>query len=244
MYEFLMRHNPFREYLNQDSGNGQGGANPTDGAKPQADEPGSNPQKPDEGKKPTDESVTMTKKELEALLQSEGDKRINGYLKGDTFKTSVTDLVNKALEEERTRQKMTLEERKKADEEKRLAELDERDKKIAEKERQLKVVDLIASEKAPARLRGFITATDEAGMREQLNELLSIIDEGVAAKAQDRLKAAAVDVSGQQGSSGGDPDMIEYNALMNKSPLNPTETRRIHELAAKISEKKRAKEGK
>ena len=246
MFLFSMRHNPVAIFRAPDdgAGNGQGGASQTDGAKPQADDTGVTTPKPDEGKKPAEESVTLTKAELEAKLQAEGDKRINSYLNGDKFKTSVSDLVNKALEEERARQKMTAEERKKADEEKHIREINDREARIAERERELKVVDILAETNAPAKLREFITAKDEAAMREQLAVLLSIIDEGVAAKAQDKLKSAAVDVSGQQGASGGDPDTIEYNALMNKVSLNPTESRRLRELAAKIGEKKRAKEGK
>lgn len=245
MFLNFMRHNPVAIFRIADdgAGNGQGGSSSTDGAKPQADGQGSEPTRTDEGKK-TDDVVTLTKAELEARLQAEGDKRITNYLNGDKFKGSVSELVNKALEEERTRQKMTLEERKKADEEKRLKELDERDAKIAERERELKVVDILTESKAPGQLRQFITAKDETGMREQLKVLLSIIDEGVASKAQDKLKSAAVDVSNQQGSSGGDPDQIEYNALLSRPSLTPAESRRMHELAAKLNEKKRAKDGK
>lgn len=196
MTKFFMRHIPFTVYLDKDAGDGQGGASSTDGSKPQADDQGSQTPGTDDSKKPTEDTVTLTKAELEKLKQSEGDKRITDYLKGDTFRKSVSDLVNKELEEERNRQKMTTDERKKADEEKRLKELDERDSKIAEKERELKVVDLLTLEKAPAKLRPFITAKDEPGMREQLQVLLSIIDEVVATKAQERLSAAAVDIDG------------------------------------------------
>lgn len=202
MKRFLMRHNPFAVMLSPDSGDGQGGGSSTDGAKPAADDQGSKTPATDESKKPTEDSLPKTKAELEALLQSEGDKRITSYLNGEKFKTSVSEIVNRSLEEERKLQKMTLEERKKADEEKRLKELDERDATIAEKERQLKVVDLLSIEKAPAKLRPYITAKDEAGMREQLNELLSIIDEGVAAKAQDKLAAAAIDLNGHGDTKG------------------------------------------
>lgn len=229
----LMRHNPIITIFrapDDGSGNGQGSTT-TAGATTTAEGEGSATTKPAE----STSDLPKTKEELDKLLQSVGDQRINGYLNGDKHRKVIDDAVKSALEEERRTARMTKEEKEREAEEKRIRELNERDAKIAERERQLKVVDLLAAEQAPAKLRDYITAKDDDGMREQLKTLLSIIDEGVAARQQERLSQAATDPKGQQGPSSGDEAIIaEYNSLVNKPILNGVEQRKLNELTDKV----------
>lgn len=236
----LMRHNPiitiFRD-KDDGSGNGQGSTT-TAGATTTAEGEGSATTKPAE----STSDLPKTKEELDKLLQSVGDQRITGYLNGDKHKTAIAEAVKAALDEERRIAKLTADERKREADEKRERELNEREAKIAERDRQLKVVDLLEAEKAPARLREYITAANEDGMREQLKALLSIIDEGVAARQQDRLTQAATDPKGQQGPLSGDSAIIaEYNSLVNKPTLNGVEQRKLNELTDKVREIKARK---
>ena len=229
----LMRHNPIITIFRApDDGSGNGeGAKSTPGANQPAEGEGSAPAKPAE----STSDLPKTKEELDKLLQSVGDQRINGYLNGDKHRKVIDDAVKSALEEERRTARMTKEEKEREAEEKRVRELNERDAKIAERERQLKVVDLLAAEQAPAKLRDYITAKDDDGMREQLKALLSIIDEGVAARQQERLSQAATDHKGQHGPSSGDEAIIaEYNSLVNKPTLNGVEQRKLNELTDKV----------
>ena len=233
MYKFLKHHSLISIFRAPDDGSGNGqGSTTTAGATNPAEGEGSSA-KPAESK--TDDGLPKSKEELEKLLQAEGDRRMNGYLNGDKHRKVIDDAVKAALDEERRTARMTKEEKEREAEEKRIRELNERDAQIAERERQLKVVDLLAAEQAPAKLREYITAKDEDGMREQLKTLLAIIDEGVAARQQDRLSQAAIDPKGQQGPTSGDAAIIaEYNALVNKPTLNGVEQRRLNELTDKV----------
>ena len=235
----IKRHNFITVFRAPDDGSGNGqGSQATAGAG-KAEGEGSNETKPAEG---TDNGLPKSREELEKLLQSEGDKRINGYLSGDKHRKVIDEAVKTALEEERRTARMTKEEKEREAEEKRVRELNDRDAKIAERERQLLVVDLLSAEKAPTKLRDFITAKDEDGMREQLKTLLSIIDEGVSARQQERLSQAAIDPKGQQGPQSGDAAIIaEYNSLVNKPTLNGVEQRRLNELTDKVREIKARK---
>lgn len=237
MYEFLMRHNPFREYLNQDSGDGQGGGSSTTGADTKVTAPASGPLKTggdtNNDDKASLENLLSTNPNFKAELDRYVGKAVSTREKNllADFEKQKEDAVKDALEEASLSQK----EKDKKAEEKRLKDIADREAAIKEGERKLLIVNKLSELKLPIEFRDYITATEEEGILEQIKGITAIIDKRVAEIAQEKLKTAAVDVTGKEKSASGDDAIIaEYNTLASKDKLNPVEQRRLNEITDKV----------
>lgn len=228
-------------------GNGAGGTQPTDGAnKAPVDEPGSDLTKT--GGDKTDEGIPKTKEELDKLIQSAGDSRITDYLKGDKFKTRITEII---LEDRKEQERIAGLSQKQRDEEsdrKRKEELDARDKELKEKERIILIQDKMRELRVPievADVYNSVTAGDEVGIVEQINKFVRIFEAGKTAAKQELLQNKGTDrIPGKQTPGGDDPEasiQAEYNNLMAKPNLNPHEQRKLSELAVKLKAAKEMK---
>ena len=234
MFEFLMRHNPVRVMFDKDSGdgNGQGGSNPTDGAKPAANGQGSDPTRTDGG-----DELPKTKEELEKVLQSEADKRVSQALRKarEENQKAIDDAVRDALENE----KMTQKEREDKARKKELETIEQGKREIAEGKRQLLIVDKMAELKVPdvvMAMRNSITSQEEDGIVSEIKGLVGIYEAGKSAAKQEVLATRGADIPGKS-TPGDSPDagiQAEYNALMAKPQLSNVEQRRLSELAVKI----------
>ena len=91
----IKRHNFITVFRAPDDGSGNGqGSQATAGAG-KAEGEGSTETKPAEGE---DNGLPKTREELDKLLQSEGDKRIAGYINGDKHQKVINEAVKTALE--------------------------------------------------------------------------------------------------------------------------------------------------
>ena len=129
----------------------------------------------------TEETVTMTKEELDALLQREGDKRVTQALKKQEQKN------NEKLREAQKLAKMS-------EDEKYQFELEQRERAIEEKEKQLALSEnrnvaskILADKGLSLELVDFVVAEDAESMNEAINKLDKAFKRSVKAEVEKRL---------------------------------------------------------
>lgn len=133
-----------------------------------------------QGQEGTEEKLTFTKSELDALLQKEGDKRVSQAMKKQEGKIREAEKLAKMSAEE-----------------KYVYELEQREKAIAEKERQLALAEnkaeaakILADKGISADLVQFVVAEDADTMNANIKLLDKAFKASVKAEVEKRLSGS------------------------------------------------------
>jgi len=163
-----------------------------------------------------DEPITLTKRELELKLQSEGDKRVNQALK--THEQKIVERYEERIKLEREdaakTAKMTADE--KADHERKLAakHLEDKEKVLAEKELKLSITEHFAEVKEDVRLVPFVIGSNLEDTKTRLEALNEIIKDKVEALKSEWVKSNSdSSIKSQNSRSGSDKTVFTREEL-------------------------------
>ena len=136
------------------------------------------------------EVLTLSKAELEKLLQSETDKRVTSALKTNQAKWQAE--YDKRVKEERQEAeklaKMSEEERRKAEDLKREQSLTERERALNRKEMELAATKILDEKKLPIRFATLLLGNDADETHANIEEFEKTWREVVESAVGDRLK--------------------------------------------------------
>ena len=145
------------------------GENPegAEGTNPEGTESGEGEE---EGKK--DEPVNMTKEELEAMLQKEGDRRVSEARKKmeAKLKEDMKKEIQKAQEEKERIAKLSEKEREQEELKKRQEELEEKEKELARKEILSEAREEMSNRNLPSKFADYIVKEDTTETFEAIKE--------------------------------------------------------------------------
>ncbi|WP_144781115.1 DUF4355 domain-containing protein [Macrococcoides caseolyticum] len=127
----------------------------------------------------TDEQVTLSKSELDKLIESERDKHAAKVLerKNAEFEKTIEQRVNEALEKDKRLSKLSEAERKAEELSEKEKDLARREAEIARTQVKSDVINELSTRKLPTELAEFITLEDNEKALEQINSMSKLIDE-------------------------------------------------------------------
>lgn len=126
-----------------------------------------------------DEQVTLSKSELEKMIESERDKHAAKVLerKNAEFEKTIEQRVNEALEKDKRLSKLSEAERKAEELSEKEKDLARREAEIARTQVKSDVINELSTRKLPTELAEFITLEDNEKALEQINSMSKLIDE-------------------------------------------------------------------
>lgn len=126
-----------------------------------------------------DEQVTLSKSELEKMIESERDKHAAKVLerKNAEFEKTIEQRVNEALEKDKRLSKLSEADRKEALLSEKEKDLARREAEIARTQVKSDVINELSTRKLPTELAEFITLNDNVKALEQINAMNKLIDE-------------------------------------------------------------------
>lgn len=126
-----------------------------------------------------DEQVTLSKSELEKMIESERDKHAAKVLerKNAEFEKTIEQRVNEALEKDKRLSKLSEADRKEALLSEKEKDLARREAEIARTQVKSDVINELSTRKLPTELAEFITLEDNVKALEQINAMNKLIDE-------------------------------------------------------------------
>lgn len=126
-----------------------------------------------------DEQVTLSRNELDKLIESERDKHAAKVLerKNAEFEKTIEQRVNEALEKDKRLSKLSEAERKAEELSEKEKDLARREAEIARTQVKSDVINELSTRKLPTELAEFITLDDNEKALEQINSISKLIDE-------------------------------------------------------------------
>lgn len=146
--------------------------------------------------------MPKTVEELQKLLQSEADRRVNDALK--TAQGKWEEKLKEERENAARLAKLTAAEKEKELLKLQAAEIAKREQALAQRELELKTIDLLQEKKLPIEFRDFVIGTDEAATIVRIDAFQKLFQASTQALVDEKLKGKAPGQGDKESDQGGD----------------------------------------